>query len=81
MPKGPRGRAQTSRCDRQRGTRELQAAEMERARRANSETGPGFACGAKLSGGQKPVPAARVARFVKMTQGFGGLRTIRRDKS
>jgi len=29
------------------------------------ETGTGFAY-AKLSGGQKPAPAARVARFVRM---------------
>ena len=38
---------------------------MERAQRANSETGTGFACGAKLS---EILPAARVARFVRMTE-------------
>src|ERR1700722_6266261 len=32
------------------------------------KTGTGFA-DAKLSGGQKPAPAARVARFVRMTDG------------
>src|SRR5271154_425061 len=32
-----------------------------------SETGTGFA-NAKLSGGQEPAPAARVARFVRMTE-------------
>jgi hypothetical protein len=35
------------------------------------ETGTGFAY-AKLSGGQKPSPAARVAHFVKMTEGAHG---------
>jgi hypothetical protein len=43
---------------------------MERAQRANSETGTGFACGAKLS---EILPAARVARFVRMTQGIAAL--------
>ena len=50
---------------------------MERAQRANSETGTGFACSAKLSEALPPVAnapvvrvtqGARVARFVKMTQ-------------
>src|SRR5580704_15146509 len=34
---------------------------------ARSQTGTGLS-GAKLSGGQKPVPSARVARFVRTTQ-------------
>jgi len=43
-------------------------AEMERAQRANSETGTGFACSAKLSGGQKPCPPVANAPVVRMTQ-------------
>ena len=43
----------------------------EKERCAISETGTGFA-GAKLSGGQRPSPAARVARFVRMTEGAHG---------
>jgi len=40
--------------------------ELELAQRANEETGTGFACRAKLS---EILSAARVARFVRMTEG------------
>jgi hypothetical protein len=46
---------------------------LEKGRAARfSETGTGFAY-AKLSGGQKPFPAARVARSVRMTSGLAML--------
>jgi hypothetical protein len=50
-----------------------------KVRFAISKTGTGFA-DAKLSGGQKPVPAARVARYVRMTEEARVARYVRMTK-
>jgi hypothetical protein len=45
---------------------------VERAQRANSETGTGFACGAKLSEALPPVANAPVVRVTQKSDVAGG---------